>query len=198
MHVIGILGGVASGKSLVAQRLQELGATVLDADVVGHQVLRDDEVKRHIARRFGEGVFDAAGEVNRGALARIVFVEGDEGVEALADLESIVHPLISSRLREEIERLAAAGVEVIVLDAPVMLKAGWDKFCDTIIFVDTPRDVRIARASSRGWSAEELDAREARQTPIEVKRAAASIIIENSRTPAETYDQVDRFWASLQ
>ncbi len=198
MKTIGIIGGVASGKSAVARRLAELGAAVLDADTVGHQVLGQPQVKAAIYRRFGDGVFDEAGEINRGEVAKIVFDSTPAGEQALADLEAIVHPEIGARMREKIEEMEQVGnFPAVVLDAAVLLKAGWAPICDIILFIDVPREIRIQRAKSRGWTAEQLDARDARQTPIEQKRAAAGVVIDNSGDLANSLAQVDRFWESF-
>lgn len=198
MHILGIVGGVASGKSLVAARLAELGAVVLDADKVAHEVLREEDMKKAIGERFGGGVLDERGELDRAKLARIVFAEGEGGDRALRDLENIVHPRIGQRLRERVGELDRAGqTDILVLDAAVMLKAGWDEICDTILFVDAPRQIRIARAAARGWSADDLDARDARQTPIQRKRSAADVIIDNSGNREDTLTQVDRLWEAL-
>lgn len=197
MKTIGIIGGVASGKSAVAKRLEELGAAVLDADAVGHEVLGQPNVKTAIRRRFDDGVFDEAGEIIRGEVARIVFEASPAGEQALADLEAIVHPEIGARMREKIEEMERVGnFPAVVLDAAVLLKAGWAPICDMILFIDVPREIRIQRAKSRGWSPEQLDARDARQTPIEKKRAAADVVIDNSGDLANTLAQVDRFWHS--
>ena len=195
MHVIGIIGGVASGKSTIAKRLGQLGAVVLDADAVGHEVLRNEEVKAALRKRFGDGVFNTAGEIDRSAVARIVFAGDATGEQALADLEAIVHPKIGERLAEKIAALQEDSTKAVVLDAALLLKSGWNRLCDTIIFVDVPREQRLARAATRGWSPEELDSRDARQTPIEQKRAAADVVIDNSGELADTLAQVDRFWA---
>jgi len=195
MKTIGILGGVASGKSLVAKRLAEHGAMVLDGDVTAHEVLREDDVKTAIGERFGPQVIGDDGEIIRSELAKIVFADDDAGFDALADLEAIMHPRIGARLREKMERIAQAGeAAAIVLDAAVMMKAGWHKLCDVLIFVDASTEARVRRARARGWSAEEVAAREARQTPVAEKRAAADVVIDNSGAVADTFAQVDRFW----
>lgn len=198
MHILGIIGGVASGKSLVAQRFAELGAEVLKADEIAHEVLRETEIKRAIRQRFGDAVFDDAGEVVRKKVAQIVFADDEEGAKALADLEAIVHPRIGQRLRERIADITREGkTDVVILDAAIMLQAGWAAVCDQIIFVDVPREIRVERAKSRGWSADELDARDARQTPLAEKRAAADVIFDNSSEPGDILRQVDRFWTEL-
>ena len=194
MRIIGILGGVASGKSVVAGRLRELGAEILDADVVAHEVLREEEVQAAVRQRFGEEVMDDNG-VNRSALARIVFANRDSGSEALGDLEAIMHPRIGQRLQEQISEIQSQGdAKALVLDAAVMMKAGWHKLCDVLLFVDVAPEVRVQRSLARGWSDKEVASREARQTPVDQKRAVADVIIDNSGELYDTFAQVDRFW----
>lgn len=198
MKTIGILGGVASGKSVVARRLEELGAEVLDADVVAHEVLREDGVKSALRARFGDRVVGQDGQIDRKAVAKIVFADDDAGRRALADLEAIVHPRIGQRLRRRIDEIQQHGTaKAIVLDAAVMMKAGWHKLCDTMLFVDASPEVRAARAQSRGWSPQEVAAREARQTPVMEKRAIADVVIDNSGSLDDTFAQVDRFWRNI-
>lgn len=198
LKVVGLLGGVASGKSIVANSLAKRGALLLDADQAGHEVLRDPDVEALIRDRWGTAVLDPDGHVYRPALAKIVFAPTAEGAVELAFLESITHPRIGLALRTEFERIAAKGLaKVVVLDAPVMLKAGWDRLCTHLVFVDVPLDIRIQRAKTRGWTTEEFHLREAAQEPIEVKRNLASVVIDNSGSIAETESQIDRFWASF-
>jgi dephospho-CoA kinase len=194
MKVIGIAGGVASGKSLVADGLKQLGAEVLKADLVGHEVLRESEVKEAIRQRWGDRVFDQQGEVKRPAVAKIVFAPPPSGPEELAYLEQITHPRIEQRLRARLAELAASQTKTVVLDAALMFKAGWDWFCDKIIFVETPRELRLARARQRGWSAAEFAAREAAQQAPELKRSRADVVIDNSGSPDATLDQLREFW----
>jgi dephospho-CoA kinase len=197
MKVVGLLGGVASGKSLVARQLCDLGAGLLDGDRAGHEVLRLPEVERLVRKRWGNAVFAADGHVDRRALAQVVFTPPPDGPRELEHLERITHPKITNRLREQAATLAAAGMSVAVLDAPVMLKAGWNEFCDSIVFVDASREVRQARAQQRGWSQEDFAAREAAQESLDVKRRLADTIIDNSGSTSDTRAQVERLWQSL-
>ncbi|HEV3004628.1 MAG TPA: dephospho-CoA kinase [Pirellulales bacterium] len=197
MKVVGLLGGVASGKTLVARQLCDLGAGLLDGDGAGHEVLRLPEVERLVRERWGGAVFADDGRIDRRALAQIVFAARPEGPAELKHLEQITHPLITQRLREQAAALAAAGRHLAVLDAPVMLKAGWDQFCDTIVFVDASREVRQARAQRRGWSQEDFAAREAAQESLNDKRRLADATIDNSGSPEATRAQVERLWRSL-
>lgn len=198
MILIGIVGGIASGKSLVSGRLASLGARVLDADRVGHEVLCEAAVKEAVRARWGDGVFDGCGEIERPKVARIVFSADPESRIELTFLETLTHPRIGRRLHEQLAHWSRdKRNEVAVLDAPVMLESGWDKECDTIVFVDAPRDVRLARARQRGWSEAEFDSREAAQQTMEAKRRRADVVIDNSTTLEHLYAQVDRFWLSL-
>lgn len=197
MQVIGLLGGVASGKSLVARQLGELGAGILDADGAGHQVLLEPEVEASVRARWGAGVFGPEGRVSRAALARIVFAPPPDGPRELAALEAISHPRIGALLSEQIARLATQGTPAVVLDAPVMLKAGWDRYCDCLVFVDSPRGQRLARAQSRGWTEADFAAREAAQENVDEKRSRAQFVIDNSGSPEDTRRQVAKLWNRL-
>jgi dephospho-CoA kinase len=197
MKIIGLLGGVASGKSLVAEQFRRLGAKVLDADRVGHDVLFLPGVRDAIRKHFGDRVFGANGEVDRQALGRIVFAPPPVGPRELAVLEQLTHPEIRRRLRLKVDELARNGVAAAVLDAPVMLKAGWDKFCDVVIYIDAPDEVRLSRALSRGWTREELAAREAAQEGLDAKRRRADFVVDNSGSEEYTQQQIERLWRSL-
>ncbi|MCA9119722.1 MAG: dephospho-CoA kinase [Planctomycetaceae bacterium] len=198
MKIVGILGGVASGKSLVAEQLRHFGAKVLDADKVGHQVLLEPEVIQAVRERWGDVVFGEDGQINRSQVAKIVFTQTADGREQLSFLEQLTHPRIGKKLREEIDRtLQEDDTRVLILDAPVMLKAGWDRLCDYIVFVDVPHDIRLNRAKTRGWRDEDFAAREAAQESLDAKRAAATNIIDNSGSIESTLRQVESFWQSL-
>ncbi|MCE9545078.1 MAG: dephospho-CoA kinase [Planctomycetia bacterium] len=198
MKIIALIGGVASGKSAVAGLLRERGAAVLDADAAGHAVLMEPEVEQAARARWGDAIFTAAGHVDRPALGRIVFGQGPQAAAELQYLESLTHPRIRQQLQQQLAALRAEGKHpAVVLDAPVLLKAGWDRLCDTIVFVDAPHAARLARAEARGWSAEEFAAREGAQEPLPEKRAHAHAIIDNSGSLQRTRQEVVKFWDSL-
>jgi dephospho-CoA kinase len=197
MKVIGLLGGIASGKSLVARELERLGATIIDADRAGHDVLRYPNVKQAARQRWGNAIFGAAGEIDRKALAAIVFARTDAGRRELEHLERLSHPEIGRLLNQQMEQLREQGVRAAILDAPVMLKAGWDRFCDEIWFVDAPYETRLARAKSRGWTAEDFHAREIAQEPVDRKRELADFVLDNSGDIAYTRGQIERLWQRL-
>ncbi|MCH7726248.1 MAG: dephospho-CoA kinase [Planctomycetes bacterium] len=198
MIVIGIAGGVASGKSLVSEQLRDFGATILDADHAGHEVLLESAVIEALAARWGDRVLDSGGQMSRSKIADIVFAPAPNGPRELEFLESISHPRIERRLQDQAIQMEREGkVKAVVLDAAVMFKAGWDRLCDKIIFVDAPRDVRLTRAKTRGWSEAEFTARESRQESLDLKRGRSHIIIDNSGEAGATIEQLKHFWQSL-
>ncbi len=195
MKVIGIVGGIASGKSLVAKCFRQLGARVLDADRIGHDVLRMESVRRVIREFWGDAVFDSAGEVNRAAMAESVFGLDAESRVRLMQLERITHPIIAERMRDEIQRLQRTReVTAIVLDAPVLIKAGWHRLCDKVVYVAADSETRQRRALSRGWSEDEWQRRESLQTPLDEMRQLADVVIDNSTTPEDTEQSVREIW----
>lgn len=190
--IIGLIGGVGAGKSLVADRLRAKGALVIDADRTGHEVLRQPEVVAEVARTFGEQVLGADGHVDRRRLAAIVFRDAEQ----LRRLERIVHPVMLDRFQKEIEAgLADEHVPLVVLDAAILLEVGWDAVCNRVVFVHAPREVRLERLQrERGWSEEDLTRREAAQWPIEQKKARADVVISNAGAREACLEQVDRLF----
>lgn len=196
MQVIGILGGVASGKSLVAKELVRLGAGLLDADRAAHEVLRMPQIEAAARQRWGPEIFGPDGHIDRARLAEIVFAGRPAGQQELKHLEQLIHPEIGRLLSREAEQMAAGGV-AMVLDAPLLLEAGWDKICDVLVFVDAPRQLRLARAMGRGWSQQDFVVREAAQESLDLKRRRADVVVDNSGSLEETQAQVRLFWDSL-
>lgn len=198
MKIIGILGGVASGKSIVAEHFRHLGAQVLDADQIGHEVLEEPEVIQAARQRWGEAVVDEDGQIKRSEVAKIVFAPPPSGPRELAYLEQVTHPRIGDRLKQRFQQVRQHGdAEIVVLDAAVMLKSGWDRFCDHIVFIEVPRNLRLQRALERGWSYADFAARESAQESLERKRAAADYVIDNSGSIDSTRQQVESLWQSL-
>jgi dephospho-CoA kinase len=197
VQVIGLVGGVASGKSLVARQLVELGAGWLDADRAGHEVLELEEVKQAIRGRWGDEVFAPDGRVSRPAIGRRVFGDSTDAVADRRFLERLTHPRIGEIMGRQAATLEEEGKQALVLDAPLLMEAGWDEFCDKTLFVDCPREVRLQRARGRGWSDAEFAAREAAQESLDVKRKRADVVLDNSGSPESTREQVESFWRSL-
>ncbi len=155
---------------------------------------QDEEAAR---QRWGEAVFDADGRIDRARLARIVFAGSPEGPPERRYLEQLTHPDIGRRLERQAEAMAAAGTPAAVLDAPLLLEAGWEAFCDRLVLVDAPRETRLERALARGWTKEDFLAREGAQESLDHKRSRADVIIDNSGPAERTQAQVERFWRSL-
>ena len=198
MWVIGIVGGVASGKSLVSQSFARLGAEVIEADRLGHEVLQEPEVTALLRERWGDKILSTSSEIDRRAVAQIVFAPTPAGKAELQFLESVTHPRISAKMRNQISELATQGaVDIVVLDAALLLEAGWDEYCDKILYVETPEVVRHERATSRGWSAEDVAKREAAQLPLAQKKLRADTVIDNSQSAAETTRQIEAIVKSL-
>ncbi len=197
MPVIGLLGGVASGKSFVAASLAALGAGVLDADRAGHEVLAMPEVEMAARSRWGDSIFDENGRIDRKRLAKIVFAPPPGGPAERAYLEQITHPKIGQLLVEQAEAMAAVDCPAVVLDAPLLLEAGWDELCSVLVFVDAPRPLRLARARERGWSEKEFAMREDAQESLDLKRKRADVVVDNTGSPDDVQAQLKPFWHSL-
>lgn len=200
LKTIGLVGGVASGKSLVAQLFAELGAGILNADRTGHEVLATDpEVRQAVVARWGPKVLAADGSIDRTAVATRVFPpsDGSPNEAAAADrefLESLLHPRIRQRLAAKEADFAAQGYPAVVLDAPLLLEAGWGPLCDLIVLVDAEPSVRLNRALARGWSVAEFARREAAQWPMERKRRAAHVTLANDSDVASLRSAVGDIW----
>ena len=197
MHIIGLIGGIACGKSAVAAALAIRGAAVFSGDELGHQVLQEPTVRDELVARWGRGVLDADGRISRPAVAKIVFARTPEAAAEREFLEQFVHPGIRRRIEAAIRQLPDDSVPAIVIDAALLIEAGWSGICTAIAFVDCPRAERLRRAATRGWTEEEFSRREAAQLPIEDKRRRASHVIDNSGSLDDLEAEVTRFWASL-
>lgn len=188
--VIGIVGGIGSGKSLVAEAFRELGAAVIDSDRLAHAELNSSEVQAELRKWWGDGVFNDSGLVDRRAVGRIVFRDPAE----LKRLEQLLYPrieLVRKRTMASLEDDPA--VRAFVLDAPKLYEAGLDRSCDAVVFVDADREVRLIRLrESRGWSSDELQRRENLQDPLDSKRARADYVVSNNSSPGELRRQVIR------
>lgn len=198
--MIGLVGGVGSGKSFVAQAMkQKFNLEVVEGDAAGHQVLEDPEVKSQIRQQFGDAVFKPDGSVDRRQLGRRVFGETPERQQARAALEAIVHPRIKQLLRSRIEEAQARpDVPAVILDAALLLEANWRDLCDTVLFVDTPFEARLDRVSrGRGWDVEELRSREASQWPLERKRREADDVIDNGHGADVALADAERIFARI-
>lgn len=187
---IGLTGGIGSGKTTAARRFAELGALVVHADAVAREVVEPGtEGLAAVAAEFGPAVLDAAGRLDRPALAAVVFDDPD----ARARLNGILHPLIRRRVAERIA--AAPAGTVVVQDVPLLVETGQAGAYDLVVVVETPPELRIARLADRGMPAEQARSRMAAQATDEQRRAAADVVLVNDGTPEQLRAQVDRLWA---
>lgn len=189
--VIGLVGGVASGKSTVARLIaQERQAVHLDADEIARRVLRRPAVRKALARRL-PGVVRRDGSVDTDKLTRKVF----SSPRALEALEAITHP----RIREALERSLRRARGLVVLDAALLQETGADTLCDAVVYVACPARTRRARARrTRGWSAEEHRAREARQWSMRRKRAGADDVVDNGGSEERTRQDIRRVLSRIE
>jgi dephospho-CoA kinase len=195
MKTIGLVGGVASGKSLAGKMLVDLGAVLLDADRTGHAVLAEDaEVRQTLVDRWGKAVLAPDGAIDRSVIARRVFAETEAAVADRKFLEDLLHPRIKRRLNQERDKAATTGKPAAVLDAPLLLEAGWGPVCDLVLMIESPRELRLERANRRGWTEAEFDRREAAQWPPDEKRRMADFVMPNQGTEAELRSAIADFW----
>lgn len=189
--VIGIMGGIASGKTTVADMLGSFGAKVIDADRIGHRLLGTPEVKEKLVKRWGREILDEEDEIDRSRLSELVF----QDAEMLGELNETLHPLILEEIRREI---AGEEAGVVVLDAALLQETGLTGLCDLLIFVAADDSLKKERAvKDRHWSPEEVDRRERFQGPADEKRKMADYVIDNNFSKEETLKQVKEFFDRL-
>ncbi len=174
--VLGLVGGIASGKSAVADAFERRGCVVSRSDSEVHALLERPEIVEKIRVRFGSDVMREDGAIDRRALGTIVFADA----EARRWLEGLLHPLLHASRQALLERAHAEGARVFVIDAPLLFEAGVDAECDAVVFVACDRAERLRRVeTSRGWDEAELARRENAQMGLDVKRQKADYVVEN-------------------
>lgn len=194
MLLVGLTGGVGSGKSTVARMLAERGAVVLDADAIVRDLQRPGTaVFERIVARFGDAVVAADGGLDRGALAAIVFDDD----AARADLNGIVHPAVWDVISAELDRLRETD-RVVVLDVPLLVEGRGKDLVDVVVVVEAPADVRVDRVvAERGGSPEDVRARIAAQASDDERRAVADVVIVNDGPVDALVGEVDRLWGRI-
>ncbi len=190
--VVGIVGGVGSGKSAVSRWVSsQIPVVAIDADRVGHQVLTSELVKQQLVQNFGPGILGPSGEIERPRLGALVWGETFEQVQARRKLESIVHPVIRQQISQQIEAAKQNHQWGVLLDAAVMLESGWSRVCDSLIFVDVPDKIRLQRVmENRGWTQQQWQERENSQFSVDEKRKRADFVVDNSGNVEQAGDQL--------
>ncbi|HEV8479904.1 MAG TPA: dephospho-CoA kinase [Candidatus Eisenbacteria bacterium] len=182
LYVVGLTGGLGAGKSSVAKILVESGARLVDADRLGHQVLEDPRVRSELAQAFGPEVLGPEGRVRKDELGRRAFADAP----SLARLNAISHPRLLTLLRSALMGFAAAGVRgLVVLEAALLVEWDLGAWCDEVVVVTAPRELRAERArAQRGLSAGEVEERLLRQLPEEIRVRYADRVLVNDGSPA--------------
>lgn len=201
--VLGLTGGIAAGKSTVSAMLARLGAHIIDADSFGHAVIAPEgSAFRAVVEEFGQDILDEDGSVNRGRLGAIVFSDP----ERLSRLNALVHPAMEQAMEREILRLrkeharskGALPTPLIVVDAAILLEAGWDRLCGLIWVVEIGQPTAIARLMARnGLSREAAKARLGAQLDPASRRKRAAAVLTNEGSLAELEQQVEQAWRTL-
>ena len=174
--VIGLTGGIGAGKSTVAHLLGELGCLVVHSDDLAREALLDPEIKATIQKWWGEDVIGEDGDINRHAVAGIVFADDADRHR----LEGLTHPWIEAR-RRAIFAAAGPKVKAFVMDAPLLVEAGLARGCDAVVFIDAHAEVRRQRTRrAHGWDAREMASREAAQFSLDRKRQSADHSVSNN------------------
>lgn len=194
--VIGLTGGIATGKSTVSQILAELGGVILDADKAGHEALkRGGEVWREVVASFGETVLGSEGEIDRRKLGELVFNDP----QARERLNAIVHPRLKARLKEEMAALKREGARVIVLEAALLVEAGWTGMVDEVWVTEASQDTVLRRLKERNnFTAEQALARVQSQLSREERRRWAQVSIDTDCSLARVREQVMEQWRRLE
>ena len=189
--VIGLTGGIASGKSTVAKMFAQLGAAVIDADALAHEALASPEVSEKLRKNWGKELFDGK-RPNRARVAEVAFRDPAK----LRELTDWVHPPVIREMRAQLDRaLADPRVPLIVVDAPLLIEADLDSWCDAVVFVDAARALRAERTrTARGWSKDEIRRRESAQAPLAEKRRRAAARIDNNGPEEKTRARVARLF----
>ena len=195
MKIIGLTGGIGSGKSTVAQFLAELGAVVTDVDRVGHEVLKQDSsAQTQIVNTFGKQIVGSDGKIDRGKLGKIVFGNPEVRVK----LNQIIHPPIYDMVNAQLKEYRRQGVAVVVLDAPLLLEAGWNSLVDEVWVTTAPEATVLTRLRERmGLSEGESMARINSQLPSEERTKHADIVIDTDCELDELKTKIQGLWQRL-
>ena len=193
MKIIGLTGGIACGKSTVSRVLRALGAAIIDADALAHELSQPNQpIFNAYVERFGREIVTAGGTLDRATIAARVF--SDPAVRA--EVDAVTHPLIRTAAEERLCAARAAEKRAAVLDVPLLFEAGWDTLADEVWVVALPAEEQLARllARDKTMSEGEARARISAQMPLAEKCARADIVIDNSGTVEETRECIEQLW----
>ncbi|MFH1115614.1 MAG: dephospho-CoA kinase [Pseudomonadota bacterium] len=195
MLVVGLTGGIASGKSTVSSLLQQMGVPVICADELAHEAVKPGApALEEIRREFGDETIDEEGNLDRAAMARLVF--HDPALRR--KLESIIHPRVSEGKNKRLAVFRGQGHDVAVVDVPLLYESGWEKAFDLVVVVYVTRDVQERRLVERdGMSLDEAHARLEAQMPIDEKRDRADKLVDNTGSLQRTREQVESLLKEL-
>ena len=196
MKVIGLTGGIGSGKSTVSQFLAELGAVILDADKVGHEAFKPGtEIWRQVVAAFGNQIVTPDGDIDRERLGKIVFGSS----EARTRLNQIMHPPMYDMIKSQLEEYRRQGVSVVVLEAPLLLEAGWTSLVDEVWVTVAPEAAVLKRLGERtGLSEQESVKRIRSQLSTEERVKHADVVIDTDCDLGELKAKVEELWQGLQ
>ena len=195
MWVIGLTGGIGTGKSEVTRMLEGLGAVVINADQVGHQAYKpDSESWIEVVKAFGEDILQPNREIDRQKLGAIVFGDPDQ----LTKLNQIMHPRMARIVSERIESLRGQGAKVVVVEAALLFEAGWDSLVDEVWATDSPVETVIERLQARnGMSAEEVLKRIDSQMDRSERLRRSQVIVDNGGDVANLESTVGKLWRTM-
>ena len=193
--IIGILGGIGSGKSTVAACFAELGCVVIDADAIAHEILDQADISEKLIDRWGTEVLDSKGVVKRDKVAEHVF----DSEEELDFLNALVHPRVLERVEVLIDaHRSDSDISGIVLDMPLLMEVGWEKKCDFLIFVNCSEDKRLERiAKNAKIDIEQLKKRENFQISLDKKKEKAHYVVSNNSDKSDMAEQIAQIFSSI-
>ena len=195
LYRIGLTGGIASGKSTVGAMLRQMGAVVIDTDLIAHEVTAPGSgAVMEMSRRYGSDIVKDDGSLRRDVVGKIVFSDPVEKKW----LESLLHPLIRAEAEKQAQAAFEAGQRVVVLDVPLLFESGWNGKVDEIWTVYTPQAIQEVRLQRRdGYTDSEIADRLASQWPIDEKAKRADVVIDNTGLPESTRRQVEVAWNAV-
>ena len=192
MIVIGLTGGIGTGKSEVARIFQELGAVLINADQIGHQAYTPhSEIWQEVVKAFGEEILQPSGEIDRKKLGSIVFADPEQ----LTRLNQIMHPRMARMVAQQVQELGEQGADVVIVEAALLYEAGWDSLVGEVWSTESPEDLVIKRLQSRsGLSQEEAKKRIDSQMSGEERKSRSQVVVDNSGDLDELERVVRGIW----